>query len=93
MKQYIYPAVLTKDEDNNIYIISLYDLELFTEGETVEEAYLNAKSYLENYLACCLKLDAEFDAPSSFDDMQKRFPNDMLMMIEADINEIKFKKF
>ena len=48
MASYIYPAVLAFDTESCMFIISFYDLNLFTEGATVEEAYLNLKAEHEN---------------------------------------------
>ena len=41
MKQFLFPAVFFKDED--IFTVLFPDLNITTEGETVEEAYLFAK--------------------------------------------------
>ena len=40
MKQYLFPAVFTKTE--NEYIALFPDLNITTEGETIEEAFLFA---------------------------------------------------
>ena len=92
MTSYIYPAVLTFDTESCMFIISFYDLDLFTEGATVEEAYLNAKSYLENYIACALKFDVDINPPSTFENTEKEFKNDKVIMVEAQIDTIKIKK-
>ena len=93
MKQYIYPAVLTQDNETKLYIAAFYDLEIFVEAESVEEVFVSAKSYLENYLVCCLRFNADFSEPSSYEETRKRYPNDQLLMIEANLKNIKSKDF
>lgn len=92
MANFIYPAVLTFDTEYCVYLISFYDLDLFTEGATVEEAYFNAKSYLTNYIACALKFNAEINPPSPFEKIEKEFKGDKVFMVEAQVEDIKMKK-
>lgn len=92
MARYIYPAVLTFDTEFCVYLVSFYDLDLFTEGSTVEEAYFNAKAYLENYIACAEKFDLEINPPSTFEKTEKEFKDDKVIMIEANLEDVKIKK-
>ena len=84
MASYIYPAVLTFDTEYYVYLISFYDLDLYTEGNTVEEAYLNAKSYLENYIACALKFNLEINPPSSFERLKKNLKATKLLWLKLE---------
>ena len=49
MKQFLFPAVFIKTE--NEYTVVFPDLNITTEGDTLEEAYLFAKDYLR--VSCC----------------------------------------
>ena len=71
MKDLVYPAVLYKDDERGTnsgwYTISIQDLGIVTEGETIVEAYIKAKEYLCATVDCAIKFDCEIEAPSDFE--------------------------
>ena len=50
MKKFVYPAVLFYDKTEKQYTIAMFDIEVFAEGKTVEEALNNLKEAIELYL-------------------------------------------
>lgn len=84
MKQFVYPAVLYFDKEDNSYTVAFHDISVFTQGETVEKAFLNAKDILRTYCETSMKLYNEVEMPSSFLDVKKKHPNDIVMMVEAE---------
>ena len=91
MTQYIYPAVLTYDKESGVYLLSIYDLDLYTEGSTVEEAYNRGKAYLENYIACAINFGMEITPPSTFEEIEVKYGGDRILMIESSPDTIKNK--
>ena len=81
MKQYLFPAVFIKANDE--YIAVFPDLNITTEGDSIEEAYLFAKDYLRVYCSYTLKFDAELDRPSKFEDVQNKFAGDIVMLVDV----------
>ena len=81
MKQYLFPAVFTKTE--NEYIALFPDLNITTEGETIEEAFLFAKDYLRVYCSYTLKFDVDLDRPSKFEDIQAKYKNDLVLLVDV----------
>ncbi|MCQ2564563.1 MAG: type II toxin-antitoxin system HicB family antitoxin [Clostridia bacterium] len=71
MKNLVYPAVLYKDDERGSntgwYTISIPDLGIVTEGETIVDAYIKAKEYLCAMVDCAIKFDCDIEAPSSFE--------------------------
>ena len=84
MKRYIYPAVFIKDQD---YRVIFPDLELTTDGDLVEEAYLYAKECLKAYFAYVEKHDFDFNMPTDFECVKKSAnSSDIVMLIDAEIS-------
>lgn len=75
MKDLVYPAVLYKDDEKGTntgwYTISIQDLGIVTEGETIIDAYIKAKEYLCATVDCAIKFDCEIEAPSDFEKVYK----------------------
>lgn len=67
MQQFVFPAVLFAQEDDS-YLVSFPDLDIFTEGSTIEEAFLFAKDYLRVFLTYALKFELDFSKPSKFEE-------------------------
>ena len=81
MKQYLFPAVFIKAEDEVVAVFP--DLNITTEGDSMEEAYLFAKDYLRVYCSYTVKFDVELDRPSKFEDIQNKYKNDTVMLVDV----------
>lgn len=82
MYHYIYPAVFFHNEDE--YQVFIPDLNLTTEGTTIDEAYLLAKDYLRAYCVYALKFGMEVEMPSPFDKIQAKYKDGgTVMLIDA----------
>lgn len=75
MKELVYPAVIYKDDERGTntgwYTISIGDLGIVTEGETIVDAYIKAKEYLCAMVDCAIKFDCEIESPSDFEKIYK----------------------
>lgn len=77
----IYPAIF-KYEDG-AYIVEFPDLEgCFTYGETLQEAFFNAKEALSGYSASVLERGIGLPAPSSLNDI-KTEENSFAQLVDA----------
>ncbi len=83
MQQYIFPAVLYKDDAGNGYTIVLQDINICTEGATVEEAFISAKEYLEVYCRCAIEYNGEVDPASSFANVKDDNKNNIVLLVDA----------
>ncbi|MBQ8909072.1 MAG: type II toxin-antitoxin system HicB family antitoxin [Clostridia bacterium] len=87
MKSFVYPAIFIKDEDNS-YKVLFPDLEITTDGQFVEEAFLYAKELLKAYFVAVMKYDFDFNMPTDFDKVRKSAKqNDIVMLISTDITK------
>ena len=85
MKAYVYPAVLYKDEEVGGFTIAIFDLSLFNEGDTVEEAHKIMQSMLVSYVETCLKYGIELPPPSDFNKVIEANPKNLCILVEAQV--------
>ena len=86
MTKAYYPATFHIEEDNTGYCVEFPDIQgCLTNGETLEEAFEMAKEVLGLFLyQKGDKYDIAPPTPSNIYDIQKRFPNDLVLLIEFD---------
>ena len=81
MKQFLFPAIFFKEDDK--YTVLFPDLNITTDGDTVEEAFLFAKDSLKVYCSYVEKFELDIDMPSRFDEIQKKNPKNLVMLIDC----------
>ena len=87
MKSFVYPAVFMKDSEG-VYRVIFPDLELTTDGNLVEEAYLYAKECLTIYFTYCEKHELDYNFPTDFELVRSTLRKDeFAMLIQADIED------
>lgn len=83
MEQFIFPALFYQEEGESQFTVVFPDLSIQTEGDTLVEAFLFAKSYLRVYCSYARKFDMEIPTPSKFEKIQKDFPSFKCMLVDA----------
>ena len=83
MEQFIFPAVFFQEEGETDYTVVFPDLNIFTDGKTLLEAFLFAKDYLKVYCSYARKYDMDIDRPSKLVDTINKFPNAICMLVDA----------
>ena len=91
MAQFVFPAVLYKDEEGNGFTIVLHDIDVFTEGQTVEEAFLRAKSYLLTYCRCALDYNGEIPEATPYVKVSVR-DNNIVLLVDTEFGEAGIRK-
>lgn len=87
MEQFIYPAIFFVDEDDSNNIVALFpDLNITTEGNSYEEAFLFAKDYLRVYVETAMSNDLELEKPTMFNKNCDKFKNSKVMLIDVIID-------
>jgi len=84
MQQYVFPAILYKDPESKGYTVVFHDLNLCTEGETVEDAFWRAKEFLEVYCRCAMEYNGEVDIATRFEDVETDKRN-IVLLVDAEI--------
>lgn len=81
MVQYVFPAVFYNEGDSVTAVIP--DLNIFTDGTSIEEAYLFIKDYLRVYCTYAKKYDIEVDSPSTIEAIQEKYAPALVMIVDA----------
>lgn len=90
MKTYVYPAIFIKDEEEDLYRVLFPDLDITTDGDFVEEAFLYAKEVLKTYFNYIQKYDLDFNEPTEYETISKNCEKgDIVMLVDA---QLKIKK-
>ncbi len=87
MKKFVFPAVLFYDDTEQQYTIAMFDIEVFAEGKTVEDAVNTAQSYLDKYLECAFSYGVEIPEPTPFEQMIDMYPKNLVVLVESKLND------
>ncbi|MGD9901093.1 MAG: type II toxin-antitoxin system HicB family antitoxin [Spirochaetales bacterium] len=85
MKQYVYPAVFYYNKEEDCYTVAFHDLQIYTEGDTVEKAFLSAKEFLEAYFECIDEFNVKVPEPSDYDLVVKENKNHTVLLVDVEI--------
>lgn len=86
MRTFTYPAVIFTDPETGSAIIAIYDLGLFAEGDTVEEAHQRIQGALGAHMSFALKNGYNFNEPTPFKDMALQYPKEICVLVEAKLD-------
>ena len=84
MAKFVYPAIFYYDNDYNTYAVALPDVNIYTEGDTIEDAYKNAQEFLLSYLDCCEQLNQSPENPSVFSEVVNTHKQDTVMLVSVE---------
>jgi len=86
--KYAYPAIFQKEGTG--YFVNFPDIKpCYTEGATLEEAVIMAKDVLESRLEVFLENKKSLPTPSDVDSFEGLSEDDKIMLVVADIENIK----
>ncbi|MBP3431886.1 MAG: hypothetical protein J6K39_03435 [Clostridia bacterium] len=81
--QFLYPAIFIKDEDGSCQVI-FPDLNIYTDGQNMSDAYFYAKGLLKAYFSYAMKYETEYNKPSKIENIiPKCKANETAMYIDA----------
>jgi|AntRauTorcE11897_2_1112592.scaffolds.fasta_scaffold00001_455 predicted RNase H-like HicB family nuclease len=83
MKQFVYPVTLYLDDETNCYTVAFSDLDIYTEGDTVEEAFLKAKEFLKAYFECLDEFEETPDQASDYLKIAKNSAGNIVLLVDA----------
>ena len=81
MKQFLFPAVFF--EEDGKYVVLFPDLNITTEGDSIEEAYLFAKDSLKVYCTYIVKYELDIGTPTKFEKVCKDNPQKLVMLVDC----------
>lgn len=93
MAKFVYPAIFYYDSEYKNYAVAMPDVNIYTEGDTMEDAYKNAQDFLLSYLDCCQKLHQNPEKPTEFTQVVNSHKDGtvMLVSVETPDNQPKTK--
>ena len=84
--EFLYPAIFVKDENDDTIQVIFPDLNIYTDGKSLPDAYMNAKDLLTVYFTYALRYETEFNMPSKFDSLvTKCKPNETVLIVNATV--------
>lgn len=86
-RQFLFPAVLYFDEENDKYSVAFYDLDIFTEGNTVEEAFKSAKDFLYTYVKCSFHINGEIEKATSYIVVKNEYKSEIVLLVDTENDE------
>ena len=86
MKNFTYPAVIFTDPETGAAVMAIYDLSLFTEGDTVEEAHSRMESLLAAHMSYAVKNNLTFNEPTPFKQVCSENPRQLCILVEAKLD-------
>ena len=84
---YIYPAVVYKENEDEPFVMVLPDVNIVCEGDTIEEALVEARSQLKIYLKCVIKFGANLTRATDFEEFRKEHSKDIILLVECDVQD------
>ena len=87
MEKYVYPMVLFANKDSQGYTVLFPDLDVVASGNTVEDAYLCAKEYLQTFLEIAVKFDSSLSEASTYDEAQGLNPKRIVLLSDAEVDK------
>ena len=82
MQQYVFPAVFVKKEDET-FSVFVPDLNITTEGDSIEEAFLYIKDYLRIFCEYAVKMDDDILIPTKFEKIAEKYSKNVVMLVDA----------
>lgn len=87
MKDLVYPVIMYKDDEKGTntgwFTVSIPDLGIVTEGETIVDAFIKAKEYLCATIECAIKFDCELESPSDFETIYNTNKKHIVLLVDA----------
>ena len=87
--QFLYPAIFIKDPDG-AYQVVFPDLNIYTEGKNLSEAYLYAKDLLKVYFSYAVKYEVDYNKPTKIEVLTPKCKeNEMVMYVDALVDVVQ----
>lgn len=82
MQQYVFPVIFIKEE-SGAYTAYCPDLNLTSDGDTIEEAYLYIQDFITVYCSYAKKMEDEELMPTKFEKIVEENKPHVVMLVDA----------
>ncbi|MBQ9790849.1 MAG: hypothetical protein IJW24_04615 [Clostridia bacterium] len=87
MKRFVYPMVVFEDKETSEYTVLFPDLDIVTSGNSVEEAYLKGKDYLDSYIDMAIKFESDLSSPCTYTEAKGMNPKRIVLLADSKVEE------
>ena len=87
MEEIVYPAIFYYDKEFDDYAVEFCDICIYTEGDTMQEAYANAQKFLKAYIKCCKEMGLKPNNPSNYENVENNHPNGKVMLVAVEYED------
>ena len=87
MEEIVYPAIFYYDKEYDDYAVEFCDICIYTEGDTMQEAYANAQKFLKAYMKCCKEMGLKPNKPSDYATVEVTQPNGKVMLVAVEYDD------
>lgn len=87
MRKFVYPAVVFHDKFTNSYVMTIDELYIAGEGDTVEDAHADVKNSLNRYIDGTIRYNLDFIEPAKFEEVRAKYPDKLVMLVECNIDD------
>ena len=92
MEEIVYPAIFYYDKEYDDYAVEFCDVCIYTEGDSMQEAYANAQKFLKAYIKCCKEMNLKPNPPSDYQDVELTHPNGKVMLVAVEYDDESAEK-
>lgn len=86
MELVVFPAVFLKNVEKEGYVVAFDDIEVFCVGDTIEDAYKQAKHYLKTFAKLSYRMFGKIqEKPRSYLDSVKAHPKQIVLLVDAEV--------
>ena len=87
MEEIVYPAIFYYDKEYDDYAVEFCDVCIYTEGDTMQDAYANAQKFLKAYIKCCKEMGLKPNPPSDYQVVENTHPNGKVMLVAVEYDD------
>ena len=87
MEEIVYPAIFYYDKEYEDYAVEFCDVCIYTEGDSMQEAYANAQKFLKAYIKCCKEMNLKPKPPSDYQDVELTHPNGKVILVAVEYED------
>lgn len=84
---FVYPAIVYNKTEDEPFVIVVPDVNIVAEGETIEDAVVDAKGQLNIYVQCVGKFNANLPKPTNFEEFREKYPKTPFMFVDTVVED------
>ena len=92
MEEIVYPAIFYYDSEFEDYAVEFCDVCIYTEGDSMQEAYANAQKFLKAYIKFCKEMGLKPNKPTDYQNVELTHSNGKVMLVAVEYDDDSAQK-